>query len=62
MSENPKYLDLQKILDSKAKFVNADPFPHLILDEFLSQSMAKSLAAEFPSTSDKKGFLFMITH
>ena len=58
MSENPKYLDLQKILDSKAKFVNADPFPHLILDEFLSQSMAKSLAAEFPSTSDKRLFVY----
>ena len=39
---------------SKKKFLNAEPFPHLVLDDFLDTEIANKLLAEHESHGDSK--------
>lgn len=38
--------------DLKNDFLNAQPFPHLVLDDFLPKHIAEQIADEFPSPDD----------
>lgn len=58
MSNHQEYFDLERILKGKSEFQNALPFPHLVLDDFLQNDSAKSLAGEFPSLNDSRLFVY----
>ncbi|MCH7935535.1 MAG: 2OG-Fe(II) oxygenase [Proteobacteria bacterium] len=38
----------------REQYGNADPFPHIVLDDFLPDAMARALAADFPEPDSKK--------
>lgn len=48
--DDPKYAKLA--LENSEKYQNANPFPHIALDNFIDESVAKALAAEIPKPGD----------
>ncbi|MEY2883113.1 MAG: hypothetical protein RL490_837 [Pseudomonadota bacterium] len=38
------------------RYVNADPFPHIILDNFIDPDLLRPLLAEWPATGQKKNY------
>lgn len=53
-----KIKNLEQIADQKTEFLNADPFPHLVIDDFLDQDLAKHLEADFPKRGDERLFVY----
>ncbi|GGF27639.1 2OG-Fe(II) oxygenase [Echinicola rosea] len=51
-------IDSNRILDSKEEFKKGNPFPHLILDDFLDETFAQKLSAEFPLIGDNGLFQY----
>ena len=58
MMTNSHALDLDKILSQKEDFRNADPFPFLVMDDFLEADLATQLASEFPGINDERLFVY----
>jgi Rps23 Pro-64 3,4-dihydroxylase Tpa1-like proline 4-hydroxylase len=46
---NSRHTEAEKIKSLNEQFRNADPYPHVVLDQFLEPEVAKELAASFPS-------------
>ena len=49
-----KVIDMEVCKDTKSlsrEFLNATPFPHVVIDNFLCQDLAEKLLAEFPAMS-----------
>jgi hypothetical protein len=42
----------QLALKCKESFKNADPYPHVVLDNFLPTDIAEALAASYPDPDD----------
>lgn len=40
----------------QARYISADPFPHIILDNFLDTSLLRSLLEEWPSSGERIGY------
>jgi len=38
----------------KPRYVNASPFPHIVLDDFIDQAVLRKVLDEFPSSADMK--------
>ncbi|MFY0593260.1 2OG-Fe(II) oxygenase [Roseivirga sp.] len=51
-------IDLNRIANSKGSFLSADPFPFLVLDDFIDADLAKELASDFPKKDDKRLFVY----
>lgn len=47
---NPKYAQLA--YDNAKSYANNNPFPHMVFDDFLPQSVAEAIAAEYPSVKE----------
>lgn len=51
-----RLFDIQRVLDNRSVYENADPFPHLVLDDFLPVELAENLSNDFPVLGDDKLF------
>ncbi len=52
---NLNWSKLEKIKNSlKKDFVSADPFPHIIIEDFINKPVANQMAATFPSLAEMK--------
>jgi Rps23 Pro-64 3,4-dihydroxylase Tpa1-like proline 4-hydroxylase len=40
----------------KSRYVNASPFPHIVLDDFIDKSVLRKLLDEFPSSDGQKHY------
>jgi hypothetical protein len=40
----------------KPRYVNASPFPHIVLDDFIDKSVLRKLLDEFPNSDSEKYF------
>lgn len=49
---NEKWLDAQSL---SARYRGADPFPHIVMDDFVREDILDSVASEFPDLSKAKG-------
>ena len=49
-------IDIDRISSQKDKFRSGDPFPFLVLDNFIESDLADKLASEFPNSADKRLF------
>src|SRR5262245_28701984 len=48
------YAQMQAIARDKASaYRNAEPFPHIILDDFFEEGVLDAILSEFPNPSDK---------
>ncbi len=56
MNKSQSMLKLDSILSLKEDFRGSEPFPHLVMDEFLPAQLAKDLATDFPGLGDDKLF------
>lgn len=56
MSNTTELFDIQRIIDNQSVYDNAEPFPHLVLDEFLPFDLAEDLSSDFPKIGDDKLF------
>tara|TARA_B100001063_G_C16744582_1_gene546740 strand:- start:125 stop:922 length:798 start_codon:yes stop_codon:yes gene_type:complete len=53
---NKKYEQLESYaFENREKYANADPFPHIILDNFFNESILNELINEFPKNLDQIG-------
>ena len=44
---------------SKCKeYVNGDPFPHIVIDNFFNDTMLENISNEFPKNLDEIGYQF----
>ncbi len=50
------FLNISNILDRQEEFRQGQPFPHLIIDDFLPLDFANSLAHQFPKKDDDRLF------
>jgi hypothetical protein len=48
--DNPRYARLA--IDNAARYQGADPFPHIVLDDFIDVDLARSLSAAFPGPDE----------
>ena len=56
---NIKKNELKEISQSKKKeYINAAPFPHIVLDNFFKDSILDIVLKEFPNNLDKVGYQF----
>lgn len=51
-------LNLENITAKKNSFQNAEPFPHLVIDDFLDSQLAQDLENDFPARDDKRLFVY----
>ena len=51
---NKKYLNVDSF---KQKYANNDPFPHIVFDNFIDESLIENIFLEFPSLEDLKGHI-----
>ncbi|MEX2593003.1 MAG: 2OG-Fe(II) oxygenase [Anditalea sp.] len=51
-------INTKLIIKHKADFQKGEPFPHLIIDDFLEQGFAKKLSTEFPEIDDTSLFRY----
>ncbi len=52
---NEKYHDLDKfIIDNKDNYINANPFPNIVIDDFFDDNFLNSVLNEFPNLSKKQ--------
>lgn len=54
--QNP--IDLEKIRSQNSNFKTAKPFPFLVMDDFLKDTLADTLASEIPDIDDKRLFVY----
>ena len=53
---NKEYNNLHNVaVDYFNKYVNAKPFPHIVLDNFFNENLLKEIISEFPNNLDKIG-------
>lgn len=50
--------DIKFTKDQQQQFATAEPFPHLVIDDFLDESTARSLYEEIPSTDSNVWFQY----
>lgn len=53
-----KIKKLEQVTDRKTEFLNAEPFPHLIIDDFLERELAEQMEADFPKRDDERLFVY----
>jgi len=51
-------LDLDNIRSKKTTFETVKPFPFLVMDDFLHETLAETLASEMPDIDDKRLFVY----
>ena len=49
-----KYININKLNNSLKNFNKGRPFPHVIIDNFLKNKIAKKIEKEFPNFTDKE--------
>ena len=53
---NEKYSDLDLVAKKYCKsYVSADPFPHIVFDNFFDEGALNEILSEFPNELDKIG-------
>ena len=53
---NKKYLDLDNYaLENREKYANAEPFPHIVIDNLFNENILNSIIDEFPNNLDQIG-------
>ena len=53
---NKKYLDLENYaLENREKYTNADPFPHIVIDNLFNENVLNAIIDEFPKNLDEIG-------
>ena len=54
---NDKYKDLDLIANNYSEnYINANPFPHVIFDNFFNENLLNKIINEYPSNLDKIGY------
>ena len=49
---NEKYYDLDKFIkDNKNNYINANPFPNIVIDDFFDEGFLNDVLNEFPNLS-----------
>ena len=52
---NEKYYDLDKFIkDNKNNYINANPFPNIVIDDFFDEGFLNNVLNEFPNLSKKQ--------
>ena len=52
---NEKYYDLDKFIkDNKNNYINANPFPNIVIDDFFDEGFLNDVLNEFPNLSKKQ--------
>ena len=52
---NEKYYDLDKFIkDNKNNYINANPFPNIVIDDFFNEEFLNDVLNEFPNLSKKQ--------
>ena len=52
---NEKYQDLDKFIkDNKDNYINANPFPNIVIDDFFYEEFLNDVLNEFPNLSKKQ--------
>ena len=52
---NEKYSDLDKFIkDNKSNYINASPFPNIVIDDFFNKEFLNDVLNEFPNLSKKQ--------
>jgi len=49
-----KYININKLNNSLKNFNKGSPFPHVVIDNFLKNKIAKKIEKEFPNFTDKE--------
>ena len=53
---NKKFVDLKRhALTSKSNYSTAQPFPHIIIDDFFKKNILEEILDEFPNNIKKDG-------
>ena len=56
---NPRIKDLQQLAkDKQEEYLNAEPFPNIVFDDFFNEEMLSQVLADFPDLSNKQGVKF----
>ncbi|NVK42264.1 MAG: 2OG-Fe(II) oxygenase [Oceanospirillaceae bacterium] len=51
-------VSLQRVIAEKENFRSGEPFPFLVMDNFVEAEVANKLATEFPKVHDKRLFIY----
>ena len=52
---NEKYYDLDRFIkDNQNNYINANPFPNIVIDDFFNEEFLNDVLNEFPNLSKKQ--------